>query len=347
MNNRELKPKSKAVTWWLWSICFMVIAMVAVGGITRLTGSGLSITEWKPIMGAVPPLNDTEWNTAFEKYKQIPQYKIVNQGMSLGEFKWIFFWEYIHRLLGRSIALVFIIPWIVLSRRGLISRALHKRLVIGFLLFFAQGVMGWIMVVSGLSERTSVSHYRLAAHLALALTALGYMLWVNRAETPVLGSVRAPKSFATLLRALTVLVSVQIVYGAFMAGLKAGHMYSTFPTMNGAWVPDGAFVLVPGWLNMLENPAAIHFVHRTLGWCVLLAVCAFAVTLIKSSVPQQVKAPAKLAIALTAAQFVLGIVTVVTHVSLPIAVAHQVCGALLLSSLLWTVYTNDSVGRSI
>lgn len=301
-------------------------------------------------MGAIPPLSQDAWLDAFSKYQRIPQYKLINHGMTLESFKWIFFWEYLHRLIGRSIALVYVLPWIWNSRRGFIAPRLHKRLALGLVLFGLQGVMGWVMVVSGLSERTSVSHYRLAAHLTLALTVLGYMLWVLRQELPRRSVASASPDTAEAhalamvkrgITALTALVCVQIVYGAFMAGLKAGFMYATFPLMNGKWFPDGALAFQPSWINFLENPAAVHFMHRALGWGVIIGAIAVWSLLLRYRriLPRKTRVLAMAATHSTFLQFALGVATVMSHVAIPIAVIHQVWGALVLAALLWARYT--------
>ena len=224
------KKTAPSVILWLAFLCFLIIMMVGVGGVTRLTGSGLSIVDWKPIMGAIPPLNQAQWMDVFQRYQLSPQFKLINHSMSLSDFKLIFFWEYIHRLLGRGIGIAFLLPWLFFFKTGKVQGKLAGRLLGGFGLGGLQGALGWFMVKSGLVNLPYVSHYRLAAHLALALLVLSYLFWVL---LDLLGTVEGqPKKYSGLSRAFkgfTALVCLQIVYGAFTAGLKAGFGYNTFP----------------------------------------------------------------------------------------------------------------------
>lgn len=223
----------RSIIIWLVFVCLMIFAMVIIGGITRLTDSGLSMVEWKPLMGAIPPLTEAEWLRVFDLYKQYPEYQKVNSGMELSEFKFIFFWEYFHRLFGRLIGVVFFIPYVYFLFKKKIEKKLNKKLFIAFILGGLQGLMGWYMVKSGLIDRPDVSHFRLAAHFGLALTIIGYIFWI------ILGQINFsnqkliyyPKLFWSLA-ILLVILSVQIIYGAFVAGLDAGLAYNTFPTMG-------------------------------------------------------------------------------------------------------------------
>jgi cytochrome c oxidase assembly protein subunit 15 len=264
----------KALRYWLWLGVFMVLVQVVIGGITRLTGSGLSITEWDVIMGALPPMNDTQWEEAFTLYKQFPQYEKVNSDMDLAGFKGIFWWEYIHRNWARLIGIVFLIPFLIFLAQKRIPRKLMPGLVVVFLLGGLQGFFGWIMVASGLIDKPWVSPYNLTLHLVMALFLFAYLIWLAlsvrrkplQADHPV-----AHRSVKWLIG----LITLQIVFGGFMAGSKAGLLYNTWPLMNGTFVPEMAFSGKGFLAAVLENTTTINFIHRTLGIVVVLAVAIF------------------------------------------------------------------------
>jgi cytochrome c oxidase assembly protein subunit 15 len=306
----DLRP----VRAWLLTLYGLVLTMVLLGGITRLTGSGLSMVEWQPLMGALPPLNHAQWTEVFARYQQTPQYKLVNDWMTLGDFQRIFFWEYVHRLVGRLVGVAFLVPWVwFLVRRQLTGR--WARLTgVAFLLGGLQGALGWFMVKSGLVDVPAVSHFRLAAHLTLAFFVAQYLFWLALETRPT----PAPAASAGLRRAawgFVALVMVQIVYGAFMAGTHAGWLYSTFPTMNGEWVPADMG-------SPLYDPMAIHFLHRALGTAVALAALALWGAARKRGARAVSLLPWAVGL-----QFGLGVLTVVLHVPIAIAVIHQ-AGAL-------------------
>jgi cytochrome c oxidase assembly protein subunit 15 len=308
--------------------------MVVVGGITRLTGSGLSMVEWRPLMGALPPMSEGAWLETFAKYQQSPQFQQVNHWMGLAEFKRIFFWEWFHRLLGRTIGIVCFVPWLYfVVRRRLTGRWIWWTLA-AFFLGGAQGLLGWFMVKSGLVDVPAVSHYRLAAHLNLAFFVGVFLLWISLGVSrPDLVGARNTRD-SWLAWALAPLVVLQIVYGAFMAGTRAGYMYSTFPDMNGAWIATGSFSLSPLWQNFFANPAMIHTVHRWLAWGVVIAIAAFVTWALRRD-PTDAGRRA-LWVLLTAAlvQLALGAATVLMHVQIVVAVAHQLMAYLLLSAVL-------------
>ncbi len=314
---------------WLIIVWLMVAVMVAVGGITRLTGSGLSMVEWHPLMGAIPPGTEAEWLAVFERYKQFPQYLKVNDWMQLADFKRIFFWEYFHRLLGRLLGLVFFIPWLYFVLRKRLQGVWARRTFVAFLLGGAQGLLGWFMVRSGLVDVPAVSHFRLAAHLSMAFVAACWIAWIL-----FLGRPNQPDR--VLHRgawALLVLVAVQIVWGAFMAGARAGFLYSTFPTYHGVWVPPEAFAT--GLRALLDAPAGIHFAHRTLGWLVGFAALGWALW-----ARARGRGGLGLAVAgLTLLQFLLGVATVMSAVQIFIATAHQLGGLALLTLCLYAAYS--------
>lgn len=319
--------------------------MVMVGGVTRLTGSGLSITEWKPIMGAIPPLSQEQWETAFAQYRQIPQYQLLNSGMTLSQFKFIFFWEYFHRLLGRVIGLAYFMPWALFALRGAFSRALNVKLLIGLALGGLQGALGWFMVKSGLSDRVYVSQYRLAAHLGLALFVLSYLFWLVlslRSESnPDPSSSRTPHhagaGLRTPLKAITALLCIQIFWGALVAGLKAGFGYNTFPTMNGDWFPRDFLQVQPTWLNFFEGHAGVQFAHRTLGWLLVFSISAlWWRTRRENGLSSRQRSALNALFGMTLLQFMLGAATIIWMVPLPIAALHQLGACALLLITVWS-----------
>lgn len=327
----------RAIIIWLGLVCALILAMVVVGGVTRLTDSGLSMVDWKPIMGVIPPLNDQQWSATFEKYQQYPEYIKVNHAMSIDEFKSIFYWEYGHRLLGRVIGIVFLLPFLVFWLTGRLSGSLRTRLLWAFIIGGLQGLMGWYMVMSGLVDKPNVSHYRLTAHLGLALFLLVYLFWIIldlRSNRPgaVDGS-PAPPGIRGLALVTTTAVCLQIVYGAFTAGLHAGWGYNTFPSMNGHWMADAVGALTPFWLNFLESTATIQFIHRWLGTLVL----ALAVWLWSSMFRSQLDKTQRLSLHMLAVavcgQYVLGVYTLVKVVPLVPAALHQAGACLVLLAM--------------
>jgi cytochrome c oxidase assembly protein subunit 15 len=316
---------------WLLLCCAMVFAMVIVGGVTRLTHSGLSIVEWQPIVGAIPPLSGEQWNETFLKYQQTPEYKLVNHGMSLAEFQGIFWWEYAHRLLGRLIGVVFALPLLYFAFTRRIARELVPRLAIIFILGGVQGALGWYMVKSGLVDDPRVSQYRLTAHLGLAVLIYGAMLWTaldllwGTAESPA----RGLRRFAIWLRGL---VFLMIISGGFVAGIHAGLAYNTFPSMNGHVVPPEIFAIDPWYLNFFNNPATVQFDHRALAW-----LLAFLVPLMwwksrRAGLLSRSRLLVSAMLAMLVVQIALGISTLLLVVPLPLAALHQ-AGALLLFTL--------------
>lgn len=338
--------QKRSILVWLASICFLVISMVVIGGITRLTHSGLSMVEWKPIVGMIPPLSEPAWQEVFQKYQQFPEYKLLNQGMTLSEFKWIFFWEYTHRLLGRLIGIVFIFPWLLFMKRGWVDRSTGFKLLGGFFLGGLQGAMGWFMVKSGLVDHPHVSHYRLAAHLILALVVLAYFFWM--AAGIYFGSNGEPhsvplrhSSFERFLRILTGLIVLQIIYGAFTAGLKAGFGFNTFPKMNDEWFPSGFFRDSPWVLNFFENPVAVQFIHRLIGWILVTGVFSFWVYCVRSSrfsLNRLQKVGVHLLLVMVLIQFSLGVGTLLWVVPLSLASLHQLGACILFLIVLFLNY---------
>jgi cytochrome c oxidase assembly protein subunit 15 len=326
----------RPVVRWLLTGCVLIACMVVIGGITRLTGSGLSITEWKPIMGALPPLNEAEWNEAFDKYKQIPEYTLVNQHMDLAGFKDIFFWEYLHRNWGRLMGLVFIIPFLLFWRRGLLKGWLLRRslaiLVGGGLV----GALGWFMVASGLDKNPDVSHFRLAIHLCAAFTVCSLVLWtvfdIRRGRSALTGNGTVE---ARWLRMLLGLLLLQIVYGAFTAGLDAGRIYNTWPLMNGQFMPENVRAFGDLVKDLTDHKDGVQFVHRNLAWLVAAAFVAVAVRFRHRSGLREAWVWMLGAVLL---QFVLGVLTLVTHVQIALGVLHQLGALVLLATLLYALH---------
>lgn len=327
----------RAVALWLLVCCAMIFAAVVIGGVTRLTESGLSITEWRPVTGVLPPLSDAEWQEAFTAYQQIPQYRQVNPGMDLADFKEIFWWEWVHRLWGRLIGVVFAVPFLYFLIRRRLPRWLAPHLAALFVLGAAQGALGWYMVQSGLVERVEVSQYRLAAHLSLALAIYVYMLWL---ALTLLRPAAPTRPVAPALRAHLWLVAgwlaVTIVFGAFVAGLNGGFLYNTFPLMDGGLTPPDLLHLQPAWRNLFENPATAQFVHRWLAIALVLLVGWLWLRASRLATPQ--RRAFDLLLLAVLAQAGLGIATLLLVVPIPLAAAHQACAVLLLTALVWTLH---------
>ena len=335
----------RAIGLWLLGCAAMVLAMAVIGAITRLTESGLSIMEWAPLKGALPPLSEAEWQRLFGLYREIPEYRQENAGMSLAEFKTIFWWEYIHRLWGRLIGLVFALPffWFLLRRQ--VPRPLLPHLIGAFLLGALQGAMGWYMVASGFAERTDVSQYRLVAHLALAVVIYGYLLWLAfRCLAPRPDST-ANTQLRPWLAALAGLIGVTILSGGFVAGLNAGMTYNTFPLMDGDLLPDGYGDLAPWHLNLFENVAAVQFNHRLLAVLTVLATLALWVRSHALVLPAKAKQAMHLLGGMALLQLALGIATLLLVVPVWLGALHQAGALILLGLALWAGY--QTTGRGI
>lgn len=341
---KEEESTKRPVARWLIAGCVLIACMVAIGGITRLTGSGLSITEWKPIMGALPPMNEAQWNEAFAKYKLIPEYHLVNQRMDLEGFKRIFFWEYVHRNWGRLMGLVFIVPFAVFLRRGLLKGWLLRRTLAIMLGGGAVASLGWFMVLSGLVDLrdasgqllVSVSHFRLAIHLTAAFAVFGLVWWT------VLDLRSGRRAFAGdgggaagWLRVLLALLVLQIVYGAFTAGLDAGRIYNTWPLMNGQFIPENVHAFGDLITDLTAHRDGVQFVHRNLAWLVAAAFIGAAVHHRRSPGMGRVW---RWLVAGVLVQFTLGVLTLLTQVDIVLGVAHQLGALLLLAVCLVAVH---------
>ncbi|SHL35734.1 cytochrome c oxidase assembly protein subunit 15 [Nitrosospira sp. Nsp11] len=331
----------KPIAIWLLVCCALVFAMVVVGGVTRLTHSGLSIVEWQPIVGTMPPLGQSDWDELFEKYHQTPQYKKINVGMSLEEFKGIFWWEYFHRLLGRVIGLAFFVPFVYFIARKAIDKPLGLKLAGIFLLGGLQGGMGWYMVKSGLVDNPHVSQYRLTAHLGLAFAIYAAMFWVALGLLYPVGTSLTSTGLGGLRRfsnALTTLIFIMILSGGFVAGIQAGFAYNTFPLMNGHIIPPELFILEPWYRNFFDNMATVQFDHRLIAWMLAILIPIFWFKSRKLPLSGSARLACTLLMVMLGIQISLGISTLLLVVPLPLAAAHQAGAVLLLTAALWVNY---------
>lgn len=343
--NNNYRP---IVKWWLVVGVIMIIGQIVIGGITRLTGSGLSITKWEIVTGTLPPLNEADWNTEFDHYKATPQYAKINEGMNLAEFKFIYFWEYFHRLWARLMGFVFAIPFVIFWRKRWLDKPLMRRLGITVLLAAIVASFGWIMVASGLIERPWVNAYKLTMHLSLACILYAYLLWtvfkVFQPE-PVGFPHRVLKTWA---KVLTVLTAIQIILGGIMSGAKAALFFPTWPDMNGKWVPE---VLIQSEMWNVENlvnydatlflPALVQFLHRGTAYLLTIIVLYFVWRLLKTTNSLLIKRACYLLVSVLITQVVLGILTVINSVGIipvGLGVLHQAGAIFLLSAVLFVDY---------
>jgi heme a synthase len=335
-----MNARPNTVANWLFTVAALVFSMVVIGGITRLTESGLSITEWKPLTGAIPPLSAADWAAAFDKYKHSSQFVLMNAGMDLAAFKHIFFWEYFHRLMGRIMGAAFALPFLYFIIRGAIPKGFTWRLLLLFVLGGAQGGIGWLMVASGLTNRVNVQPAMLAAHLTMALFLLSALLWTALDLKQIARHSRAvPANLRFFPAAVLTLLFLQIFFGAITAGLRAGHVSNTWPLMNGQLVPEGIENHGTLWMTLTSDPFLIHFIHRWWAWIVVAALILLA---------RRVKAAGerRASIAIHSAfgvQIILGVMAVLSGVNIIVAVLHQAVGALLVASTVWGAHI---LGRS-
>ncbi len=330
--------RNRRVALWLFGCCALVFLMIVLGGVTRLTGSGLSMTDWRPVTGVLPPLSDAAWADEFARYRASPEFRYVNSHMDVALFKEIFWLEYLHRLLGRVIGVVFLVPFIVFAARGYIRRRDWPTYIAMFVLGGLQGLLGWYMVKSGLVDVPAVSQYRLTAHLAAALLIYGFMFWVALSLLcPVVRGRRHPWFRRSV--GLTSLVCATIVSGGFVAGLKAGKLFNTFPKMGDDWLPPGALALAPAWRNAFENPVLVQFDHRVLATvtfcCVLLAWFALG----RVTLPRRATLGRHVLLLAVIVQVALGIMTLLTRVPIALAAAHQAVAVVVFSAALYLAHS--------
>lgn len=325
-------PRQRGLRIWLLIVAAMVVGTLIVGGATRLTESGLSITEWKPVAGMVPPLTDAKWAQEFEAYKKIPQYRQMNFGMSLDEFKTIFWWEWAHRLLARSIGAVFLLPFLFFLWRGGLSSDLKRRLWIIFALGGLQGAVGWWMVKSGLTERVSVSQYRLAVHFMLALLIFSAIVWTLRRLTPK-PAVKAAAGVGLTGKVLLGLVFLQLYFGALVAGLRAGHIYNTWPLIDGSFIPAAAslFFEQPWWRNFFDNTLTVQFTHRMIAYALFVLALVHVAGIVRARAGAAVLNGALWLAAAISFQVVLGILTLLHVVPISLGLAHQATAIVVLT----------------
>ncbi len=333
--------RNKPVLIWLITGAVLVAFMVVLGGITRLTNSGLSIVEWKLIMGTIPPLSEAEWQSTFEKYQQFPEYQKTNYNYSVNDFKSIFWWEYLHRLLGRIIGIVFLLPFVVFWIRGNFTKQQLWQLSLLFVLGGFQGFLGWFMVKSGLIANPDVSHYRLAIHLVAAFLLFSYIIWlIMNLLSPIQSTIRV-KPYYSVLWIIYCLALIQIVFGALVAGLNAGLFYPTFPTMNGAWLPVVITekYAADGWISLLSDITTIQFIHRWLGISLLLLLIAiyyqYGPSLLRKS-----RIYLKYLLMVVFIQAILGVSALLYSVPITIAVLHQFTALVLLGLLVVNIHSS-------
>ncbi len=335
------EPPLTAIRIWLFAVAGLVVTMIVIGGATRLTDSGLSITEWLPLLGVIPPLSDADWLVAFEKYRQIPEYQLVNKGMSLAEFKFIYWWEWAHRFFGRMIGIAYAVPLLIFWSLGRIPKGLLPALLAILALGGLQGFFGWYMVQSGLVERVDVSHYRLALHLVTAFVILASLVWVafdlagNKTET---SSHTLPSGQRWIAATIVAALFLQVVIGAFVAGLKAGLTHNTWPLMDGAAIPGGLMALSPWYLNLIDNATAVQFIHRLLAY-LLIGLAVWQTVSLNRAAQSLVTSSRVLTLAFLA-QAGLGIWTLLAagnaaEIPICLGLLHQGGGAVVLVVAIW------------
>jgi cytochrome c oxidase assembly protein subunit 15 len=337
-----MAPAPRGVRIWLFAVASLCLVIAVVGAVTRLTESGLSMTEWKPLLQDIPPFSRAAWERLFALYQQSPQYRLVNQGMTLAEYQDIFWWEWAHRLIAQLIGVVFALPFLWFLARRQLPRRLIPYLVGLFALGALQGLVGWLMVASGLNDRPSVSHYRLAAHLTLALTVYSLTLWTAFFVSRPRAEAVAPPALRPAIRRHAAIglgtLAVTMVWGAFTAGLRAGLLYNTFPMMGGSIAPPDALALTPWWSNALENPSTVQFIHRMLAMTTGLVLLALALRLRAPAMALELRRTATAIFVTVALQIFLGVETVLNHVPIWLAALHQANAILLLGIMVRTIF---------
>ncbi len=334
----ESEMQNRTVAMWLLVLCGLVFAMVVLGGFTRLTGSGLSMVDWRPIMGVLPPLTDAEWQRVFEMYKESPEFQKINYEFGVDDFKGIFWLEYLHRILGRLIGIAFVVPFVYFVVKGYIRRSEWLKYLVMFVLGGMQGLLGWYMVKSGLVDVPHVSQYRLTAHLTAAFVIYAYMFWVAMSllfpRAP--GAGKHPLYGKTL--AVAVLVCITVVSGGFVAGLKAGKIYNTFPMMGDFWIPPGLMALEPFWRNFFDNMVTVQFDHRLLAITTFVVVVLYWLKARKADLPKRARPAVNALLHTVTLQVLLGITTLLMAVPIVLGAAHQAVAMLLFTVALYLVH---------
>lgn len=326
----------RSIIIWLLTGCFLIYVMVVIGGITRLTHSGLSMVEWNMIVGSMPPMTETDWLVPFEKYKHSPEYLIINNQFSLEEFKSIYWWEYSHRLLGRIIGIVFLIPFFYFLIKKKFDKPLLNKMFVLLALGALQGFLGWFMVKSGLQKEPHVSHYRLAAHLISAFTVFGFTFWyaLDLLHHQNIEQNEKTKKLHRLSYLMFGIIILQIIYGAFVAGLKAGLFYNTFPRMGNSFFPETITAYEPFWKNIVENPAGVQCIHRYLAYFVVIIVVFVWESVRKMNLTELQRKASNVMVSVVFIQFLLGIITLLYSVPVVMGVLHQTGAFLLFASAL-------------
>ena len=330
--------RNRAVARWLLLCCGLVFAMVVLGGFTRLTGSGLSMVDWRPIMGILPPMGDAQWQRVFELYQQSPEFQNVNSHMDVHAFKSIFWLEYLHRLLGRLIGIVFLLPFVFFVVKGYIEKREWPKYLLMFVLGGMQGLLGWYMVKSGLIDVPHVSQYRLTAHLVAAFLIYAYMFWVAMSLLFPAPATAAKHPWYGRTLALAALTSVTIISGGFVAGLKAGKIYNTFPMMGDYWLPPGLMALEPFWRNFFSNSATAQFDHRWLAITTFVAIVVYWFNARKADFPKRARPAVNALLHTSVLQVALGIATLLLAVPVLLGAAHQAVAMLLFTVMLYLVH---------
>jgi len=329
--------RRKAISVWLFAVAAMLVAMIVLGGVTRLTQSGLSMVDWRPVTGWLPPFAKAEWEAVFARYRAFPEYQKNNFGMTLAEFKSIFWLEFLHRLWGRVIGVAFFVPLVVFVFKGWVARPLAYKMIGLFVLGVLQGVMGWYMVKSGLVLRPDVSQYRLAAHFGLALAILGFILWLAIGLLKLDAQDSGGSAFRRPAWALLALISLTAISGAFVAGLDGGLTYNTFPLMDGQWVPDGLLDVSPVYLNFFENIATVQFEHRVLAIATFLSVVIFWLKARVEVLTIRARKAVNVLLGVAIIQVTLGIFTLLLVVPVSLGALHQLGAVTLFSTAIWLV----------
>ncbi len=342
--------RDKAIIYWLATGCILVLVMVVVGGITRLTHSGLSMVQWSLLMGGVPPLNENDWMEVFSLYQQTPEFRLENYDFTLQEFRSIFWWEYIHRMIGRLIGLIFILPFIYFLIKRRISKVLLRKLLILLGLGAFQGFMGWYMVKSGLVKDPNVSHYRLASHLFIAFALYGYTFWLLLEQVFGFDKLNmASKKLQNTTLWLLVILLIQVIYGAFVSGLNAGAIYNTFPEMGDSWIAES----VPfafhkdGFISLLENHATVQFIHRYNAYLIIIVVIILWYQARNVAFNKFQSLGFKMVLLMVGIQILLGISTLILAVPISLGVLHQLGALLLLTSIIYFFYQTRFTGNAI